>query len=638
MGKSSRKKRQSSQAIVTSKDSSQSSRNLHGESSRRKAISPGTKTFRYYLAGVISLLTVLVYLSSLNNQFVNWDDNRYIVNNPHIHPFNLDLLRWVFSEFYASNWHPLTWVSHALDYAVWGLNPLGHHLTNVVFHAGNTFLVVFLSIRLLEIYKDRAVQEGASTFLDGRRIMIVGGMTGLLFGLHPLQVETVAWIAQRKTLLCVLFFLLSVLTYSGYVRGQGDHWANRKSTGPLFFDTRYMFSFAFFILALLSKPMAVSLPAVLLMLDWYPFRRIRSLKTSGAVFVEKLPFIACSLISSVLTILAQKGGGATKLMEVVPFSARVLVAAKALIVYLWKMVLPMNLIPFYPYPRDVSLLSPVYLGAVLLVVGITSISFITAKRNRLWLTLWGYYIVVLLPVLGLVQVGGQSMADRYMYLPSLGPFLAIALVAAWLNKNAEGLKRHGYMVRMFGVGAAILVFVSLSYLTFRQIDIWASSIELWNYVIKKEPERALAYNNRGQAFLERGELDKAMEDFDKVITLNPSYDTAYNNRGIVFSKKGRFDKAMEDLDKAIALNPSYDEAYNHRGIVFGEIGQLDKAMEDFNKAISLNPYHKRAYFNRGFAYFKRGDRESAVQNFQKACALGYEAACKAMQKIEYSPP
>jgi tetratricopeptide (TPR) repeat protein len=384
--------------------------------------------------------------------------------------------------------------------------------------------------------------------------------------------------------------------------------------------------------------MAVSLPAVLLILDWHPFRRIRSLKTLGAVFVEKLPFIACSLISSLLTILAQETGGATKLTEIVPFSTRLLVAAKALIVYLWKMVAPMNLIPFYPYPRDVSLLSPVYLGAVLLVVGITSISLIVAKRNRLWLALWGYYVVALMPVLGLVQVGGQSMADRYMYLPSLAPFLAVALATAWFSKNSDELKKHRLMVKVFGICAAILVFVSLSYLTFRQIGVWSSSVELWNYVIKKEPETALAYNNRGQAFLEKGELDNALADFSKVIALNQSYDTAYNNRGIVLSKTGHPDKAMEDFDKAIALNPLYDEAYNHRGIAFGEMGQLDKAMEDFNKTIALNPYHSRAYFNRGYVYFKRGNVESAAQNFQKACALGYEAACKAMQKIESSPP
>ena len=637
MGKASRKKQQSSRATATGEDNSRSSRNLHSGSLRKKPNSPETKNFRYYLAGVISLIAVLVYLSSLNNQFVNWDDDRYIIKNPHIHPLNFDLFRWAFSEFYASNWHPLTWISHAVDYAVWGLNPQGHHLTNLVFHAGNTFLVVLLSIRLLEMYRERTVQEGGSTFLDGRRAMIAGGMTGLLFGLHPLNVETVAWIAQRKTVLCGLFFLLSIMAYSGYVSRQGDRRAQEKSTGPLFFDTRYIVSLAFFILALLSKSMAVTLPAVLLILDWHPFKRVRSLKTFRAVFIEKLPFIACSLISSLLTILAQQAGGATKLMEIVPFSTRVLVAANAIIAYLWKTVFPMNLIPFYPYPHGVSLFSPMYLGVVLLLVGISSIFFISVKRNRVWLALWGYYIITLTPVLGLVQVGGQSMADRYMYLPSLSPFLAIALAVAWLHKNVDELEEHRLIVKVFGTCAAILVLVSLSYLTFRQVGTWSSSVELWNYVIKKEPGTALAYNNRGQAFLEKGELDNALEDFNKVIALNQSYDTAYNNRGIVFSKKGQFDKAMEDFNKAIALNQSYDEAYNNRGIVFGEKGLLDEAMEDFNKAIALNPYHSRAYFNRGYVYLKKENVESAVQNFQKACALGYEAACKAIQKIENSP-
>ena len=622
MGKSSRKKRRSSRSTRAVGDSSP--QNLRISETRRS---------RYYLAGGISLVTLLVYLTSLSNQFVNWDDGRYIVKNPHLHPFNPGLFQWAFSEFYASNWHPLTWISHAADYAIWGLNPLGHHLANAVFHAGNTFLVVLLSMRLLEMYMGRAVQEGVLTWLDSRRTMIVGGMTGLLFGLHPLQVETVAWIAQRKTLLCTLFLLLSVLIYSGYVRRRGERREEEKSSGLFLFDARYMSSFVLFILALLSKPMAVSLPAVLLILDWYPFGRIRSLKEMGAAVAEKLPFIVCSLISSLMTILAQESGGATKLMELVPFWTRVLVAAKALVVYLWKIVLPINLIPFYPYPHDVSLVSPVYIGAVFLVAGITSVSLLAIKRNRLWLTLCGYYIVTLLPVLGLVQVGGQAMADRYMYLPDLGLFFGISLGVARAHERINMLKMHRTLVKVFGSCAVILMIVSLSYVTIRQIGVWSGSVELWNYVIKKEPETALAYNNRGQAFFEKGELDNALADFNKVIALNQLYDTAYSNRGTILSKRGQLDKAMEDFDKAIALNPSYDEAYNQRGIVFGEKGQFDAAMESFNKAIALNPSHSRAYFNRGYVYIKRGDVESAIQNFQRACALGYEAACKAVQKI-----
>jgi len=637
MGKSSRKKRRPSRGGVAGGDSSQWSRNPRSEQLGRKPAYVERSTSRYYLAGIVSFFTLLVYLPSLKNQFVNWDDTGYIIRNPHIHPFNLDLVRWAFTEFYASNWHPLTWLSHAADYAIWGLNPLGHHLMNAVLHSGNTFLVVLLVIRVLEIYKEKIVRGGGSTFLDGWGITIVAGTTGMLFGVHPLHVETVAWIAQRKTLLCVLFALLSVVAYLEYVRGQGDP-GGKKSAGAFFFDSRYIASFAFFILALCSKPMAVSLPVMLLILDWEPLRRIGSVRAMGVAVTEKLPFIACSLISSLLTLLSQHAGGATKLMEVVPFPTRVLVAAKALISYLWKIVLPINLIPFYPYPHDVSLLSPVYLGALLLLLAITSVLFITLKRSRPWLALWACYIVTLLPVLGLVQVGGQAMADRYAYFSSLGPFLAISLVAVWSLRNFDVLKGRRLSSRVIGGCAAILVSALLSFLTIRQIGVWSGSVELWNYVIKQEPETALAYNNRGQAFLEKGELDDALADFNKVIALNQSYETAYNNRGIILSKTGQLDKAMEDFDRAIALNPSYDEAYNQKGIIFGEKEQFDKAIDNFNRAIDLNPFHSRAYFNRGYVYLKRGDVESAVQNFRKACALGYEAACRAVQKIGGSPP
>ncbi|MGD0283667.1 MAG: hypothetical protein ABSB95_15050, partial [Dissulfurispiraceae bacterium] len=364
--------------------------------------------FKYFVAGLVSLLTFSVYLSCIHNEFVAWDDDHYIYENLHLHPLNAAFFRWAFSAFYAANWHPLTWVSHALDYAVWGLNPLGHHLTNNILHAVNTFIVVVLVVKLLETWHASRQQNPAR---HPSQDLIIAAVTGLLFGLHPLHVESVAWVSERKDLLCAMFFLLSVLAYT---------------------NKHYLLVVFLFALALLSKPMAVSLPAVLLILDWHPFNRISSVKSFLSAFLEKLPLIALSIVSSVLTVLAQKAEGAMQPFEVTPLSSRVLVAAESLLSYLWKMVWPVNLIPYYSYPGNVSLFSAEYFLSVIIVFGITAACLIMVKKQKLWLAAWGYYVITLLPVLGIVQVGGQAMADRYTYLPSLGPFILIGLIGAEL--------------------------------------------------------------------------------------------------------------------------------------------------------------------------------------------------------------
>jgi hypothetical protein len=321
---------------------------------------------RYGLAASIFLLTFIVYLPSLDNQFVGWDDDKYIFVNPHIRSFNMPFLKWAFFEFHASNWHPLAWISHAMDYALWGLNPLGHHLTSNILHAANTVLVVILVMRLLDFYRDASAKNGSAPFLNELSICITASITGLLFGLHPLHVESVAWVAERKDLLCALFFLLSIMMYTSYAR-IADKGAVKDDLKSRFLNRHYLLTLGFFSLALLSKPMAITLPFVLLILDWFPFKKIRSFHSLSAAVAGKIPFMALSAVSMILTILAQKGGGAISSLEVHPFSSRILVAASSLIAYLWKMILPTTLVPYYPYPRAVSFFKFEYILGLLAV-------------------------------------------------------------------------------------------------------------------------------------------------------------------------------------------------------------------------------------------------------------------------------
>ena len=428
----------------------------------------------------------------------------------------------------------------------------------------------------------------------------------------------------------------------------------------------YFLSLLFFSLALLSKPMAVSLPVVLLILDWYPFARITSFKTFKTSFIEKLPFIALSIGSSILTVLAQKAGGAVTAIEAIPLSSRVLVAFKSLIAYLWKMIAPVHLIPYYPYPKDVSLFSAEYLSAIILAAVITAVCIVMVKKQKVLLSAWAYYVVTLLPVLGLVQVGGQSMADRYTYLPSLGPFLLFGVLSAWTWEKTTGPQKQQLSIKLLNAGVAILLIVSLSFLCVRQISVWKNTFSLWTFVIEQEPQKIpIAYNNRGRFFYSRGQFDLAIEDFNKAITQDPSSFKAFLNRGAAFLDSGRFDLAAADFDKAIALNPSYSEAYNSRGSLFGMSGSLDKAIEQFSKAIEINPNYSAAYGNRGSAYsligqniralqdldrailldryyaenylnrgniyLASGNRELAISDFRKACDLGNKSGCSSLQ-------
>ena len=570
--------------------------------------------FKYLVLISFSFITFIVYLSTLRNEFIEWDDRDYVFKNPFIRSFNIVFFRRAFFDFHSGNWHPLTWISHALDYAFWGLNPLGHHLTNNILHAVNTFLVMFLIIKLLETARERTVQAGLSEFLTERTILIAAGATGLLFGLHPLHVESVAWVSERKDLLCALFFLLSIIQYVRCVRNE-----NLETAG--FSNKHYRRSLLFFILALLSKPMAVTLPFVLLILDWYPLKRVPSLKAFRCMLTEKLPFIALSVASSIVTFFAQH---AAITPAVTHFETRAIVAAKALIMYLWKMLLPMNLVPLYlyPSPSEVSLLSFKYLSALVLVVGITAACFVIVKKQRVWLAVWGYYVLTLLPVIGIIHVGYQSMADRYTYLPSLGPFLMIGLGAAWIYKKASTGKRSGLTVQMLGVVTTVIIFVTLISLTAKQIRFWKNSFVFWEYVLEKEPAKSsIPHINLGMAYEEKHLLDKAMEQYKLALKADPKDAQGYNNLGMVYEQKGLIDQAIDQYQIALKLNPNYIQSYINMGIALSDKHLPDKAVEQYRLALKLDPNNAMAHNNIGGVYRQKSLIEEAIKEYQLALKL-----------------
>jgi len=549
---------------------------------------------KYLLAILIALVTFLVYLPSLQNGFVSWDDGGYIYENSFIRSFDMQLLKSAFVEFHLSNWHPVTWLSHACDYALWGLNPLGHHLTNNILHALNTFLVVLLIIRLLEVYQETTKYTEASLLLLPYRTTIAAAVTGLLFGLHPLHVESVAWVSERKDLLCAFFYLLTLITYINYA-GEikaGDSINDRSR----YFNKKYLSILALFILSLLSKPMAVTLPFVLLILDWYPFRRIQSLRTFANCSLEKLPFFALTLISSIVTIFAQNAGGAMGLGKAMPLIALMVIAPKSLIVYLGKMIVPFHLVPFYPlrHPENVYSVLLDYIIPFIMITAITATCIAIVRRHKLWLSIWCYYVITLIPVLGIVQVGSQSMADRYTYLPSVGPFFIIGLLSAKVYEKVSVLDRWRVMLRVASFTLAMSVLIFLSYATIMQVGIWKNSMIFWNYVIDKEPGVALAHINLGNAYTDEGLFDIAIEQYRTALRLKPDHAEAYNDLGYAYLLKGQTDTAIEQFRTALRLDPDFPEAHFNLGNSYLKMGSKIMAREEFELGLKIQPDNYKA--------------------------------------------
>jgi len=565
----------------------------------------------YCLAALIALLTFAVYLPVLRNGFVNWDDTIYILENVPIRSLRWDFFHWAFTDTsVALYWHPLTWISHAVDYALWGTNPLGHHLTSNILHALNTGIVACLTISLIEIVKHNRDEPARVMVFDRRAILITGGVTGMLFGIHPLHVESVAWISQRKDLLYSLFYLLSIMSYLRHARTRGSTGVQR----PFYLDRWYCISLAMFILALCSKPMAVTLPAVLLLLDWYPLNRFLSKANIVTLLKEKLPFIALGSIISAITIITQQTAGVQEFAESYPLSSRLPVAFRALMMYLREIIAPVNLLPLYPYPETLSLTSPLFLLAAGVVFLVTAGCVILVRRYPFGLAAWLFFLITVAPTLGIKQVG----ADRYIYLSTIGPYILFGLISslAWA-KVAKG----GLGIRLIAAGMAIFLLVSLSFITTRQIAYWNNSLTLWNYVVDNWPRNATAFNYRGHVFKNSKLFDKAIEDYSRAIEIKPSFANYYVNRGVAYSEKREFAKALDDLNKAIGLNPTEYMAFNNRGNIYYYQGDIERALADFNAAIMLNPEGSLAFNNRGVVFKAKGEKELAKADFDKAISL-----------------
>jgi Flp pilus assembly protein TadD len=542
---------------------------------------------------ILCLLLVVATLALYNpvnrHPFVNYDDDRYITENPHVHNgLTWRTITWAFTATEQGNWHPLTWLSHALDYQLFHQNPAGHHFTSLLIHAANAVLLF-----LFLMYATRRL--GPSLFVAA------------LFALHPINVESVAWVAERKNVLCTFFFFATLIAYCWYAR-QPD-WR------------RYLVFAGLFVLGLMSKPMVITLPFVLLLLDYWPLGRIRGGHADATaaplskLVVEKLPLIALSAASAVITMQAQRAGGAMRSTAQFSLAVRLENAVMAYAMYLWKMIWPSHLSPIYPHPGD-SLAGWQVGTSALVLLAVTAVA-LKFRARRYLLTGWLWFLGTLVPVIGLVQVGDQAMADRYAYIPLVGIFIMIA----WGIADLADSKQIGLVVRVI---PAACVLLALSFATNRQLGYWSSNYDLWTHAVAVTGRNFIAQDNLGGALLSLGKTDEAYLHFQAAAEINPLDPMSRSNLGAYLQEHGHMAEAIEKYNRVITLtsDPGLLAAtYANLGAAYRKLGEDEKARTSYDQALQLNPNQYNAYLGLGELLEKQSRLDDAISNYSKAVEL-----------------
>ncbi len=609
-----------------------------GDDTRSRAIpgkaSPGRMTWRLVLF-VIILLTIGVYVPTLNHDFITtWDDHVYIITNETIRDLSSDHIKTMFTSFHAANYHPLTTLSWAVEYLLFGLNPTYYHATNLVLHLINTILL----FRLIFLLTTRLESAAVVT---------------LLFAVHPLHVEAVAFISQRKDVLYTFFYFASLIAYCHYVKDL------KKSS--------LLLCLVLFLFSLLSKSMAVTLPVVLLLIDYY-----KGKQAAKKEWLEKIPFFLFSFIFGVVAIVSQKTYGAITDLPAFTLFERFFMLSYAMVFYLVKLVFPFPLSAMYGYPVKANGMLPIaYYLSPLAILAVVWLVFKMRPFRKVLVFGFLFFLVTVLPVLQFIPVGATLVADRYTYVPYVGLFFIVAYVFSYhLDSRNTGPKGS---VKRFPLAACVLLalFVTVcSVIAWQRTQVWADGTTLWSDVIDKNPGAAVAYFNRGVGSFNAKDYDKAIHDYDKAIEINNGYTEAYNNRAEAKERMGDLQGAVEDYDALLALDSDRVDAYLRRGTVkskmndyegalrdlstavqktpadirtylaragiHGKLNQYEQAIADLDRAITLDPNNATAYNNRGITKAVLKDVKGAVEDFKTALKLrpDYEDARRNLAKAE----
>ncbi len=573
----------------------------------------------WLIALLLALAIVAIFWPATRCEFISFDDHIYVTADPQVQQgLTWHGIKWAFLNDANANWHPLTMMSHMLDCQMYGLEPWGHHLTSVLFHAANTALVFLLLQYLTDMY--------------WRSLLVAA-----FFGLHPLHVESVAWVSERKDVLSTFFGLLSLIFYARYAKAVSRKWktesGNKETESYGFFPSSilhplcspaYYLSLGCLALGLMSKSMLVTWPFVILLLDYWPLNRMRiaespapmpgqaGMRNFKMLFLEKIPFFVLAAIVSVLTFIAQKQGGAMMSMGHFPIGERCMNALVSYSRYLGRMFWPENLAIFYPYSGQWG--HWVVIGAGILLICITAIAWVKRREWPFMLMGWLWFCGTLVPVIGLVQVGGQSIADRYMYIPSLG----ILILVIW---GVYELTRQRRYLAMAVSGVLVVALLVCCAATRRQLGYWRNSGTLMRHALDVTKDNYIAHANLGFALFEKGRLDDAIAEFQEAIRLNPDFAEAYFNYGNVLVRKDDLDGAIRLFETAIGLYPDYTVAYDSLGDALEKKGDLDGAIRVFQEAVKRGPGLAGPYNNLGNVLDKKGETDEAMRMFQAAILI-----------------
>jgi len=552
--------------------------------------SPGLNPQTFVLLALaLAVLAVALYVPTLRNGFINFDDPDYVTRNAHVlRGMSWENVVWSFgTNNPAANWHPLTWISHMADVQIFGLKPWGHHLINVLLMAADVVLLfLFLASATGRIWRAAAVAA--------------------IFAVHPMNVEGVAWVAERKQVLSLFFMFLALLAYVAYAR--------RRSLG------RYVLVAALFALALLSKVMIITLPFALLLLDYWPLERFSLISEGGetppfwksflGLVMEKIPLFLLSAAATWITVGIHRREGA--LTASMPLSWRLKNVIYSYAVYLWKAICPTRLAVFYPHPENRLAVWQVAVAALVLL----AISVLAWKnRDKKYLEMgWLWYLGTAFPMIGLIQSGRQGMADRYAELPLLGVFVGVV----WLV--ADELVKRKLDTKVAAAGFAALLF-PLMFLTYRQIGYWKDSETLFTHAVQVTTHNGMAENNLGAALMEKGELAAALPHFQAAVQYAPDLGSAHYNLGVVLHRQNLLVDAASQYRLAIAQAADAQEAaqaHNNLGVLYLGLNNLTIAKAEFDTAISLNPDEINSYLARGTIEFQSGKLDDAIADFTQA--------------------
>jgi protein O-mannosyl-transferase len=554
------------------------------------------KSFHLFLYALpVLVITFICFFPCIKNGLTNWDDPTYLAGNPLIRSLSGENIKRIFTEIYFANYQPLHIFSYAIEYHFFKLNPAGYHAVSIIMHVINTGLVIWLAGLLLEN------KTGAA-------------LTGFLFGINPLRVESVAWASERKDLLYALFFFLSLIYYIRYVKDTAmQKW--------------FYMSLLFFVLSIFSKTMAASLPPALIIIDLF-YKR----KFSRKLIFEKIPFFIIAIVMGIVSVKAAATSESITDMSKYTFMERLLFAGTNLVQYIYKLFVPVNLSAYYPYPQKLSgSLPPVYFIFPVfstLLIGYLMYALKKAKGNMVWLGLSFYFISIVL-VLQMLPVGPTIFSERYSYIPSAGIFLLVSyFIIKFFDKENTLSKFKNSVVAVMAAYCMVL-----SYLTFNRCKVWKDSITLFSNVLEQFPYAVHAINNRADAYYRLGKYNEAIDDFNKAIQLNPGYAMSYYNRANCYGQTGRFKESLEDLNNSLRLNPEYGDAYNKRGQANAMLGKMNEAFSDFNKAVKLVPGNPEVYYNLGITYYNSGKKAEACRELRKAALMNFEMAAKAYNDL-----